>query len=206
KSILTLALELVRSSRLGIEYLILHPGSHREMGEKKGIDQIAKGIDRAFDQAEILKTKILLETTAGSGTQLGCRLEQLRDIMALSRNQKKLGICVDTCHVFAGGYNIADVQGYQDFFRSFQMVIGLKHLKCVHANDSKSTLGSKVDRHEQIGQGTLGLKTFERLLTDSRLAGVPFILETPKGKKGEKDWDSINIQLLKKLRDSASLP
>jgi deoxyribonuclease IV len=206
KSILTLALELVRSARLGIDFLVLHPGSHRDSGEKKGIERIAKGIDQAFDKAEVPTIKILLETTAGSGTQLGCRLEQLRDIKALSRYPKKLGICLDTSHVFASGYNIADVQGYQDFFASFQKVIGLRHLQCLHANDSKTTLGSRVDRHEQIGQGYLGLKTFERLLNDSRLAGVPFILETPKGKKGEKDWDSINIQILKKLRDSAPLP
>ncbi|MFH0786524.1 MAG: deoxyribonuclease IV [Pseudomonadota bacterium] len=206
KSILTLALELVRSARLGIEYLILHPGSHREAGEKKGIERVAKGIDRAFDQADGLKTNLLLETTAGAGTQLGCRLEQLRDIMALSRNPKKLGICLDTSHVFAAGYNIADVRGYRDFFTSFQTLIGLKRLKCVHANDSKTPLGSKVDRHEQIGRGYLGVNTFQRLLNDSHLAGIPFILETPKGKKGEKDWDKINIQLLKKLRDSAPPP
>ena len=206
KSILTLALELVRCARLGIEYLILHPGSHREAGEKKGLERIAQGIDRALAKAEVPETTLLLETTAGAGTQLGCRLEQLRDIMALSRNPKKLGICLDTSHVFAGGYNIADVRGYQDFFHSFQALIGLKRLKCVHANDSKTPLGSKVDRHEQIGRGYLGVNTFQRLLNDSHLAGIPFILETPKGKKGEKDWDKINIQLLKKLRKAAPLP
>jgi deoxyribonuclease-4 len=200
RSILTLALELVRSARLGIEWLVLHPGSHRERGEKKGLEWVAKGIDQAFNRAEVLQTHILLETTAGSGSQLGGRLEHLRDIMALNNHSKKLGICLDTSHVFAGGYNIADAQGYEDFFRSFQKLIGLKHLKCVHVNDSKAALGSKVDRHEQIGLGYLGLKTFERFFQDPRLAGIPFILETPKGKKGEQDWDRINIRLLKKLQ------
>ena len=206
KSILTLALELVRCARLGVEYLILHPGSHREGGEKKGLERIAKGIDRALDKAEAPETKILLETMAGSGSQLGCRLEQLRDVLALSRNPEKLGICLDTCHVFAGGYDIVSAQGYEDFFGSFQSMIGLDRLKCLHINDSKNPLGSHVDRHEQIGLGHLDLNTFERLLNDPRLNGLPFILETPKGEKGEKNWDEINIQLLKKLRKPAPLP
>lgn len=206
KSILTLALELVRSARLEIEYLILHPGSHRQAGEKKGIEWIAQGIDRALSKAEVPKTKILLETTAGSGNQLGCRLEQLRDMISLSRNPKKLGICVDTSHVFAGGYDIATDPGYQDFFDAFQKLIGLNRLKCIHINDSKIPLGSRLDRHEQIGHGQLGLQTFHRLLHDPRLEGIPFILETPKGKKNKTDWDKINIRLLKKLRKSVSLP
>jgi deoxyribonuclease-4 len=200
RSILTLALELVRTARLGIKWLVLHPGSHRERGEKKGLERVAEGIDQAVDEAAVLETHILLETTAGSGSQLGGRLEHLRDIMALSRHSKKPGICLDTSHVFAGGYNIAGARGLEEFIRSFQKLIGLKHLYCVHINDSKAPLGSKVDRHEHIGRGYLGLKTFERLLQDPRLAGIPFILETPKGKKGDLDWDRINIQVLKKLR------
>lgn len=206
KSILTLALEMVRCARLGIEYLILHPGSHREAGEKKGLERIAQGIDRALAKAEVPETKILLETMAGAGSQLGGRLEQLRDVLALSRNPEKVGICLDTCHVLASGYDIVSAQGYEDFFNSFQGVIGLDRLKCLHINDSKNPLGSHVDRHEQIGFGYLALKTFERLINDPRLNGLPFILETPKGKKGEKNWDEINIQLLKKLRKAAPLP
>jgi deoxyribonuclease-4 len=200
RSILTLALELVRSARLGIEYLVLHPGSHREAGEKKGIKWIAEGVDRALAKADVPQIKILLETTAGSGSQLGCRLEQLRDMIGQSRNPKKLWICLDTCHIYAAGFDIAQAQGYQDFFDSFQKLIGLKHLKCLHANDSKTPLGSRVDRHEQIGLGHLGLGTFQRLLNDPRLEGIPFILETPKGEKEGKNWDAINIRKLKKLR------
>ena len=204
RSILTLALEMVRSARLGIEYLVLHPGSHREAGEKKGIKWIAQGIDRALAKADVPPIKILLETTAGSGSQLGCRLEQLRDMIAQSRNPKRLGICLDTCHVYAAGFDIAVAQGYHDFFDSFQKLIGLKHLKCVHANDSKTPLSSGVDRHQQIGLGHLGLGTFKRLLHDPRLDGIPFILETPKGEQGGKNWDAINIRKLKKLRAMAS--
>jgi deoxyribonuclease IV len=200
RSILTLALEMVRSARLGIEYLVLHPGSHREAGEKKGIKWIAQGIDRALAQADVPEVKILLETMAGSGSQLGCRLEQLRDIIAQSQNTKDMGICLDTCHIFAAGFNITDPHTYQDFFLSFQELIGLNRIKCVHINDSKTSLGSGVDRHQQIGLGHLGLETFQRLLNDPRLDGIPFILETPKGEKGEKNWDAINIRNLKKLR------
>jgi deoxyribonuclease IV len=200
RSILTLALELVRSARLGIEYLVLHPGSHREAGEKKGIKWIAQGIERALAQADVPEVRILLETMAGSGSQLGCRLEQLRDIIAQSHNTKDMGICLDTCHIFAAGFDITDPQAYQDFFLSFQKLIGLNRIKCVHINDSKTSLGSGVDRHQQIGFGHLGLETFQRLLNDPRLDGIPFILETPKGEKGEKNWDAINIRKLKKLR------
>jgi len=203
RSILTLALELVRSARLSIDYLVLHPGSHREAGEKKGVEWIAQGIDRALAKADVPQIKILLETTAGSGSQLGCRLEQLRDMIGQSRNPKKLGICLDTCHIYAAGFDIAEAQSYQDFFFSFQKLIGLNRIKCLHANDSKTPLGSRVDRHEQIGLGHLGLGTFQRLLHDPRLDGIPFILETPKGEKGVKNWDAINIRKLKKLRMSS---
>jgi deoxyribonuclease-4 len=199
KSILTLALELVRCARLGIEYLVLHPGSPGEAGEKRGLERIAKGIDRALAKADVPETKILLETMAGAGSQIGCRLEQFRDLLALSRNPEKMGICLDTCHVLAGGYDINSIRGYEDFFDSFQRLIGLDRLKCLHVNDSKNPLGSRRDRHEQIGHGHLKVKTFQRLLNDSRLNGRPFILETPKGKKGE-NWDEVNIRLLKKFR------
>lgn len=206
KSILTLALELVRSARLGVEYLILHPGSHGGAGEIKGLKRIAQGIDRALAKAEVFNTTILLETMAGAGSQLGCRLEQLRDLIDLSRNRERLGICLDTSHVFGGGYDISSVEGYKDFFDSFQRLIGLDRLKVIHTNDSKAPLGSRVDRHEQIGLGCLGLEPFKRLLSDPDLQGIPFILETPKGKKEEKNWDQINIRLLKKLRESPPLP
>lgn len=204
RSILTLALELVRSARLGIEYLVLHPGSSLEAGEKKGIEWIAQGIDQALIKAGAPKIKILLETTAGSGSQLGCRLEQLRDIIGLSRNPQKIGVCLDTCHIYAAGFDITAAQVYQDFFASFQRLIGLNRLKCIHVNDSKTVLGSRVDRHQHIGLGYLGLRTFKRFLNDPRLDGLPFILETPKGEKEGKNWDAINIRKLKKLRTMAS--
>ena len=151
---------------------------------------ISGGMEKAFERVQavggecfqiFVKPSIQLETMAGAGSQLGCRLEQLRDILAVSRNPEKLGVCLDTCHVLAAGYDIISTQGYEDFIDSFQRLIGLDRLKCLHINDSKNPLGSHVDRHEQIGFGHLDIKTFERLLNDPRLNGLPFILETPKG-------------------------
>jgi deoxyribonuclease-4 len=200
KSGFTLALELVRSARLGIPSLILHPGSHQGTGERVGLRRIAQGIDRSLARAEVPDIQILLETTAGAGTQLGCRLEQLRDIIGLSRNADRLGVCLDTSHVYAAGYDLSRAEAYEDFFGSFDRLISLKRLKVVHANDSKTSLGARVDRHEQIGRGHLGIPTFERLLGDPRLSGRPFILETPKGKQGDLSWDEINLRILKRLR------
>jgi deoxyribonuclease IV len=200
KSILTLALELVRCARLDIPFLILHPGSSGEAGEKKGAVRIAQGIDQALYRAGSPGTKILLETMAGAGSQVGGRLEHLRDLLDLSRHSEQLGICLDTSHVFAAGYNIATAAGYSEFFESFKRLIGLKRLRVIHTNDSKTSLGSKVDRHEQIGLGSLGLEFFQRLLSDPALKGIPFILETPKGKTKEQNWDLVNIALLKSLR------
>jgi deoxyribonuclease IV len=200
RSILTLAVELVRAARLGIETLVLHPGSPGEEGEKKGLERIAKGIDQVIDRAGVDRTKILLETMAGAGSQLGSSLEQLRDIIGRSRNGKNLGVCLDTCHIFAGGYDLPSASGYAHFFESFHTLIGLDRLKVIHANDSKYPLGSRVDRHEQIGRGAMGLRTFKRLLADPCLHGIPLILETPKGEKEGKNWDEINIRLLKRCR------
>lgn len=203
RSILTLAFELVRSARLGLRYLVLHPGSHGGEGEKKGLERVVKGIDQAVAKAQARETKILLETMAGAGNQLGGRLEHLSQITGRCRNGEDLGVCLDTCHVFAAGYDLASASGYADFFGSFHKLIGLDRLKVVHANDSKSPLGSRVDRHAHIGQGYLGLKTFRRLLADPHLQGIPFILETPKGKKEGQNWDAANIRLLKQCRGKA---
>jgi deoxyribonuclease-4 len=200
KSVLTLALELVRCARLDIEYLVLHPGSGGESGEKNGLLRIAKAIDQAFNKADAPGPQLLLETMVGAGSQLGCRLEQLKNLLDLSRYPDRLGICLDTCHVFAAGYDLAAEDEYKTFFKSFDRLLGLNRLKVIHTNDSKSALGAKVDRHEQIGRGSLGLPFFKRLLNDPRLEGIPFILETPKGKTKEENWDRTNIALLKSLR------
>jgi endonuclease IV len=154
---------------------------------------IAGGLHRVFER---------LEAVGGECLQLFVKPNvQLRDIIGLSRSKDRLGVCLDTSHVYAAGYDLSGAEAYEDFFCSFDRLISLKRLKAVHANDSKTSLGAKADRHEQIGLGRLGIQTFERLLRDPRLSGRPFILETPKGKQGDIPWDEINIQTLKRLRE-----
>ncbi|MBI5585672.1 MAG: deoxyribonuclease IV [Deltaproteobacteria bacterium] len=200
RSILTLALEIVRCARLGLPYLILHPGSHGSSGLGVGIRRIAAGLDQALKRAAVPEVELLLETTAGAGTQVGHRPEQLRDILGHSRDSSRLGICLDTSHVFAAGFDLSREAEGEQFWQDLERQVGLERLKVIHANDSRTPLGSHSDRHMHIGQGYLGKAAFARLLTDPRLAGRPFILETPKGTAGDQSWDAVNIRTLKALR------
>jgi len=200
RSILTLGLEIVRSARLGIPGLILHPGSHQDSGLTAGIRRIASGLDQALRQADVPDVDLWLETTAGAGTQIGHRPEHLRDILGTSRNQDRLGVCIDTSHVFAAGFDLSREEEGEKFLSDLDQRVGLDRLKVIHANDSKTPLGSRSDRHMHIGRGYLGQGVFGRWLADPRLAGRPFILETPKGMVGEESWDAVNIRVLKELR------
>ena len=200
RSVLTLALEIVRAARLGLPYLILHPGSHQESSLAAGIRRIASGLDQALKRAAVPEVVLLLETTAGAGTQIGHRPEHLRDILGHSRNQPRLGICLDTSHVFAAGFDISREEEGEKFLEELDRQVGLGRLRVVHANDSRTPLGSRADRHTHIGEGYLGRGVFARLLHDPRLAGRPFILETPKGPAGDESRDAVNIRTLKELR------
>ena len=192
--------EMQRTESLGIPYLVLHPGSHRGDGEQQGIDRIARGINLIHQQGAEMKVMILMETTAGQGATLGNRFEHFARIIERIGEDKRVGVCLDTCHVFAAGYDISTPQGYEATVEEFERVIGLERLKVIHLNDSKGTLGARVDRHEHIGKGHLGLDAFRRLLQDPRLAHLPFILETPKAKTaGGEDWDCVNLRTLRGL-------
>jgi deoxyribonuclease-4 len=192
--------ELERTESLGIPYLVMHPGSHRGGGEQQGIDRIARAINLIHQHGAEMKVKILVETTAGQGETLGNRFEHFARIFERIEQDERVGVCLDTCHVFAAGYDISTPAGYEATLKEFQLIIGLDCLKVIHLNDSQAALGARVDRHEQIGQGHLGLDAFRRLLQDPRLAHLPFILETPKGKtpSGE-DWDCVNLRTLRGL-------
>lgn len=179
KSIAALADEIQRADQLGVNYLVLHPGSHKGAGETVGIKQIAAMLDKIFKENEN-DVSVLLETTAGQGNSVGYRFEHLRDIIDLSSNKKRLAVCLDTCHAYSAGYDLATVDGYEESISSFDKIIGLNQLKLIHLNDSKNPYQSKKDRHEHIGAGTLGLAGFKPLLTDKRIFDVPLILETPK--------------------------
>ena len=192
--------EMDRCDRLGILYLVMHPGGHLGSGESRGIGQVGEAIRVALLESANRDLVILLETTAGQGTQLGYRFEHLRDIMAEINMPDRVGVCFDTCHVFAAGYDIRTSEACEAVLEEFDRVIGLGHLKVIHANDSKRELGSRVDRHEHIGQGEIGEAAFACLLNDPRLKTLPFILETPKtSPESQVPMDTVNVSRLRKL-------
>ena len=187
--------EVDRCDRLGIGHLIFHPGAHMGAGEKEGLRRIADNLDWVCEQSRHSSTKLVLETTAGQGTTLGYRFEQFAWIIENVRQPARLGVCVDTCHVLAAGYDFRTPKGYADVFESFDRILGFDRLCCFHVNDSKRDLGSRVDRHEHIGKGYVGSKAFGFLMRDSRFAEIPKILETPK----KDDMDRKNLAFLRRL-------
>ena len=183
---------LLRPENIGAKGL--HPGSHVGSGIKKGLRQLTANIDRAFTQADDARVvMVLLETTAGQGTGLGSRFEELSHVINNSAYSKRLGVCFDTCHAFAAGYDISNETGYKKTFADFDKIIGIKRLKFFHLNDSKKELGSKVDRHEHIGKGAIGLEGFRLLMNDPRFAEHPMVLETPKEKNLKEDIENLKI-------------
>jgi len=180
KSFRSMLDEMERADLLGIDYLVIHPGSHKGEGEDYAIHRIAETLDRIYKRMENTGVKILLETTAGKGTSLGYRFEHLRDIMDLSKCRKRLFVCLDTCHIFVAGYPIFNEEGYNSVIEEFNRVIGLKKLKLIHLNDSKKEFGSRLDKHDHIGKGEIGDEGFRLILNDNRLRNIPIILETPR--------------------------
>jgi deoxyribonuclease-4 len=190
--------EIRRADQLTIPYLVMHPGSHVGSGMKKGLQQLTVNIDRAFAEADDARSvMVLLETTAGQGTGLGISFEELAYIINNSTYNKRLGVCFDTCHAFAAGFDLSSEAGYEKTFADFDKLIGLERLKFFHLNDSKKGLGSRVDRHEHIGKGKIGLEGFRLLMNDPRFAEHPMVLETPKEKDLKADIE--NLKLLRSL-------
>ncbi len=169
-----------RADSLGIEDLILHPGNHNGKGVSKAVDRIARALNRVFKRMTHTNIRILLETTSGNGTSVGYRFEHLRDIIDKSKYSERIGVCLDTCHIFAAGYPISDPDGFHRVIDDFDRIIGIERLKLIHLNDTKGKLGSRLDRHEHIGRGLIGDTGFQLLLNDDRLKDIPIVLETPK--------------------------
>jgi deoxyribonuclease-4 len=199
KSIDAFIVELQRADQLGIPYVVVHPGSYTTSSEALGIQAIARALDEVHRQTPKLLTKTLLETTAGQGSNLGWRFEQLAAMLDKVKAPERVGVCLDTCHIFAAGYPIGTPQEYQATFAEFDRVIGLGQLKAFHLNDSQRELGSRVDRHEHIGRGKMGREPFRHLMQDARFAEVPMYLETPKGEEKGVALDVVNIRLLRRL-------
>jgi deoxyribonuclease-4 len=189
--------EIRRCTLLDIPYLIMHPGSHLGAGIESGLATLTTNLDQAIAEAANGSVTVLLETTAGQGTGLGARFAELAYVLEHSRYRAQLGVCLDTCHIFAAGYDIRTPLLYERTMREFDREIGLAHLKFVHLNDSKRELGSRVDRHEHIGRGHIGLEGFRLLVNDPRFADLPMVLETPKQK--DLAEDRKNLAVLKKL-------
>ncbi len=197
KSKAAFADELRRAHQLGIGQVVMHPGSHLKEGEEWGITEIAGSLDEVLAELDFDDVKVALENTAGQGTNLGYRFEHLRDIIAQVKQPERFSICFDTCHAFAAGYEINDAAGWETTWTEFDTRIGLERLALFHVNDSKKILGSRVDRHANLGEGELGLEAFRLLMSDPRFATTPKILETPNG---DEKWAG-EIKLLAGLRD-----
>ena len=192
KSVQGLVLELNRCTQLGVPYVVLHPGSHGGAGVEAGLERFTGGLDRAIEQSSG-EVQVLVETTAGQGTGLGSKFEELAYIIDNAKFPELLGICVDTCHVFAAGYELRTAEGYQATIAALKRAVGLNKVRFFHLNDSKKELGSRVDRHEHIGKGAIGLDGFKNLLNDSRFASLPMTLETPKGDNLDEDRENLGI-------------
>jgi deoxyribonuclease-4 len=198
-SIRALAEELIRADQLELPFLVLHPGAHLGAGEEAGLTKIVESIDLVFAAIPKVKTKIALETTAGQGSCLGDRFEHLAYIIANVREPERLCVCLDTAHIFAAGYDIGSEAAVTKTFREFDRVIGRDRLAAIHLNDSKTERGSRVDRHEHIGKGRIGVDAFRFIMTNRRFAKTPKVLETPKEKDLKEDVKNMRtLQALTK--------
>jgi len=186
-SIRALSEELTRADQLELPFLVLHPGAHLGTGEEAGLEKIVASINRVFRKIPKVKTQIALETTAGQGSCLGHRFEQIAYIIQSVREPERLCVCLDTAHVFAAGCDIGSEAGTKKTFREFDRVIGFDRLAAIHLNDSKTARGSRVDRHQHIGKGQIGLDAFRFIMRSRRFRKIPKVLETPKGKDLRED-------------------
>lgn len=188
-------IEIERCDKLGIDLLVFHPGSHLDSGDRAALDTIADSLNWAHEQTPDATVITLLEIAAGQGTNVGSTFEQLIEVIENVKNKDRVGVCMDTCHMFGAGYDIRTKETYEATWTEFEKVIGLDWLKAFHINDSKKPLGSNLDRHENLGKGYIGLESFRLLLNDERFTGMPMVLETPGG----DDWFTKNLKVMREL-------
>jgi deoxyribonuclease-4 len=199
RSIDAFVIEIKRAEQLGLAYLVTHPGAHVGSGEEAGLERVVAGIDEAHRQCPGFRVQVLLETTAGQGSTLGWRFEHLATILKRVKESERLGVCLDTCHVFAAGYELAPARKYRATMKEFDRMVGLERLRACHLNDSVKPLGSRVDRHAHLGKGCLGLEPFDLLVNDRRLRELPMVLETPKEETPAGHTDALNLRTLHDL-------
>ncbi len=199
RSVDAFVVELQRADQLGIPYVVAHPGAYTTSSEAKGLRRIAKGLNEVHRQCRGVSAQCLLETTAGQGSNLGWKFEHLASILDFLKDPDRVGVCVDTCHIFAAGYPMETRAEYLATIRGMKQTFGLEKIKAFHLNDSKRELGSRVDRHEHIGRGCLGIEPFRHLMNDRRFRKIPMYLETPKGEENGEPLDVINLRTLRNL-------
>jgi deoxyribonuclease-4 len=200
KSVDSFVMEMLRADRLGIPFLVTHPGAHTTSSEEAGISAVVRALDETHRQTRGIKTKCLLETTAGQGSCLGRTFEQLAAMIDDVQDPDRLGVCVDTCHIFAAGYPISTEKDYEATMQALDKAVGIKLVRAFHLNDSLKPLGSRVDRHAHIGRGMIGKEAFRLLLNDKRFSKIPMYLETPKGggqDEKEGKFDKMNLRTLR---------
>lgn len=193
QSIAALTDEIRRADMLGVPFIVMHPGSHMGAGEATGLGAAINSLDVVFDKTAGSTVQIALETTAGQGSNLGYRFEHLADIIGRVQQPGRLAVCVDTCHIFAAGYDLRTPSAYRNTIRDLDKIIGLDRVVAFHVNDSKTPLGSRRDRHEHIGKGQIGVDGFRQVMRDKRWAHVPMVLETPKSDDLHEDIENLAV-------------
>jgi deoxyribonuclease-4 len=199
KSIDAFVDELRRADQLGIPYVVTHPGAFTTSSEEAGLARVVQALDEVHRRTPDVQAQCLLETTAGQGSTLGWKFEHLGYMLAETKESDRLGVCVDTCHIFAAGYPLAEKEDYDATLRKLDAAVGIARIRAFHLNDSLKPLGSRVDRHAHIGRGKLGIEPFRHLLNDSRLAQIPMYLETPKETLDDEEADVVNLRTLRGL-------
>jgi deoxyribonuclease-4 len=190
--------ELERAEALGLPFVVIHPGSHRQTGLDDGIRRVARAIDLLHERTRGYRVRVVLENTAGGGSSIGRSFEELAAILAAVREPARVGVCLDTCHLFAAGYDIRTLDGYRSTIARVRRLLGLRRVRAFHLNDARQPLGSGLDRHEKIGRGHLGVEPFRWLMKDRTFARVPMALETPKDPEPRADREAL--ALLRRLR------
>jgi deoxyribonuclease-4 len=194
--------ELERAESLGLPFVIIHPGSHRGEGLEAGVARIARALDLVLERTRGYEVMVLLENTAGGGATIGRSFEELAALLDAVKEPERVGICLDTCHLFAAGYDVRNREGYETAMRACARLIGIRRVRAFHLNDAKAPCGSGLDRHEKIGRGKMGVAAFRLLMNDRRFARIPMALETPKDPEPKADRDAL--ALLRRLRASGS--
>lgn len=199
KSVDAYVIEIERAEKLGLSGVVIHPGSYTVSTPEEGLDRIVKGIDEVLQRTADARAEIWLETTAGQGSNLGYQFEEIQYLIENAADAGRIGVCVDTCHIHSAGYPISTEKDYKQTFKKFDETIGVDRIRAFHLNDSKTPFGSRKDRHEHIGEGSIGVDAFRFLLNDKRFAKISMYMETPKGERDGEELDAMNMRTLRGL-------